>query len=227
MKAASESMSHPAALVEVLVVGGGVTGSSIAYHVARQGRTVLVVERTEVAVEPAASWASAGGKADVRFPLRQISQPSLIATRLTPQIINSTSSQAVTSHTIQLTFKYCLMSVDRPWLSQAFLSLPNWQVTGYQAGAFSTGTAQNNPGFFPALPVVFLAIKDLQITADWTESDVSAARQSAALGPFSLLGRTIDDKSPTLSCNGLQIIGWICQIMPDLPPNDSPAPMQG
>jgi len=58
---ASLKMSHPAAGVEVLVIGGGVIGSSIAYHLARQGRSVLVVERQEVAVEPAASWASAGG----------------------------------------------------------------------------------------------------------------------------------------------------------------------
>jgi sarcosine oxidase subunit beta len=54
-------MSHPAESVEVLVIGGGVIGSSIAYHVAQQGHTVLVVERNEVAVEPSASWASAGG----------------------------------------------------------------------------------------------------------------------------------------------------------------------
>lgn len=53
--------SSPAESVEMLVIGGGVIGSSIAYHVARQGRGVLVVERDEVAVEPAASWASAGG----------------------------------------------------------------------------------------------------------------------------------------------------------------------
>ena len=46
---------------EVVVIGGGVTGSSIAYHLARQGRRVLVVERASPAVEPAASWASAGG----------------------------------------------------------------------------------------------------------------------------------------------------------------------
>src|SRR5436309_15093529 len=46
---------------EVVVIGGGVTGSSIAYHLARQGRRVLVVERAEPAVEPSASWASAGG----------------------------------------------------------------------------------------------------------------------------------------------------------------------
>jgi sarcosine oxidase, subunit beta len=47
--------------VEVLVIGGGVIGSSIAYHIARQGRSILVVERNEIAVEPAASWASVGG----------------------------------------------------------------------------------------------------------------------------------------------------------------------
>jgi sarcosine oxidase, subunit beta len=60
-KADTKSMSHPAVTVEVLVIGGGVIGSSIAYHVSRQGRKVLVVERNDVAVEPAASWASAGG----------------------------------------------------------------------------------------------------------------------------------------------------------------------
>ncbi len=61
MNAANDGMSHPAESVEVLVIGGGVIGNSIAYHIARQGRSVLVVERNEVAVEPAASWGSAGG----------------------------------------------------------------------------------------------------------------------------------------------------------------------
>ena len=48
-------------ITDTLIVGGGIIGSSIAYHLARQGRQVLVVERNQVAVEPVASWASAGG----------------------------------------------------------------------------------------------------------------------------------------------------------------------
>ncbi len=47
--------------VEILIIGAGVMGSSIAYHLARQGREVLVLEQFQVAVSPAASWASAGG----------------------------------------------------------------------------------------------------------------------------------------------------------------------
>lgn len=54
-------MSKRGLSTEVLVIGGGVLGSSIAYHLARQGREVLVLDRAELASEPAASWASAGG----------------------------------------------------------------------------------------------------------------------------------------------------------------------
>jgi sarcosine oxidase, subunit beta len=46
---------------DVVVIGGGVEGSSIAYHLAREGRSVLVVERSTPSAEPSASWASAGG----------------------------------------------------------------------------------------------------------------------------------------------------------------------
>jgi len=45
----------------IAIIGGGVIGNSIAYHLARQGQRVLVIERSDIASEPAASWASAGG----------------------------------------------------------------------------------------------------------------------------------------------------------------------
>src|SRR5260370_22010794 len=46
---------------DILIVGGGVIGNSIAYHLARQGRQVLVIDRSNSADSPSASWASAGG----------------------------------------------------------------------------------------------------------------------------------------------------------------------
>jgi len=47
--------------VDVAVIGGGVIGSSIAYHVARRGRRVAVFDIAAPASAPSASWASAGG----------------------------------------------------------------------------------------------------------------------------------------------------------------------
>ena len=46
---------------DILVIGGGVIGNSIAYHLARQGRQVLVIDRSQLAGSPASSWYSACG----------------------------------------------------------------------------------------------------------------------------------------------------------------------
>jgi sarcosine oxidase, subunit beta len=51
----------PTTQTDIAIIGGGVIGNSIAYHLARQGQRVLVIERADIASEPAASWASAGG----------------------------------------------------------------------------------------------------------------------------------------------------------------------
>lgn len=46
---------------DVVVLGAGVIGASIAYHLARGGARVMVVDRVGPAAAPGASWASAGG----------------------------------------------------------------------------------------------------------------------------------------------------------------------
>src|SRR5689334_23383618 len=46
---------------DFLIIGGGIIGSSIAYHIAAKGHKVIVVERGDIASPPVASWASAGG----------------------------------------------------------------------------------------------------------------------------------------------------------------------
>src|SRR5579883_2481382 len=46
---------------DVVIVGGGIIGSSIAYHLALRAVAVVVVDIGEPAAPPSASWASAGG----------------------------------------------------------------------------------------------------------------------------------------------------------------------
>jgi len=46
---------------DVIVLGAGVIGASIAYHLARAGASVRHFDRAEPAAAPSASWASAGG----------------------------------------------------------------------------------------------------------------------------------------------------------------------
>ncbi|WP_158735632.1 FAD-binding oxidoreductase [Alteribacillus sp. YIM 98480] len=65
-------------LPEIVVIGGGVIGSSITYHLARDGVKVMQLEKGSIANQGAASRASAGGvrlnNRDVReFPLAKAS----------------------------------------------------------------------------------------------------------------------------------------------------------
>ena len=46
---------------DVAIIGAGVIGSSIAYHLAREGARVTLYDHVDAPAEPSASWASAGG----------------------------------------------------------------------------------------------------------------------------------------------------------------------
>ncbi len=46
---------------DVLILGSGVIGASIAYHLAVRGASVTLVDEAETATAPSATWASAGG----------------------------------------------------------------------------------------------------------------------------------------------------------------------
>ena len=99
----------------------------------------------------------------------------------------------------------------------------NWYVPGYSSASFSNGTGIGDNGLLPVLTSGFVAIRNLSISSKWSAQDLAVAQGSAAFGPFSLVGRTYDANSGTLSCPGIQIIGWFCTALPTLPPLTDPA----
>lgn len=143
---------------------------------------------------------------------------------LLPQIkslLSRSQSQTVSSSKFKLSFKYCLVRVSRPWLSQALLFNREWFMRRHERGEFSTGTVVDNHGLFPALPTAFIVARDVNIQADFTQEDRAAAERAASFGPFTLVGRAFGSNS--ISMPGMQIIGWICEAMPQLPPNSDPS----
>lgn len=125
-----------------------------------------------------------------------------------------------TTDGFSISFKFCRVNIDRPWFKLALLSTRNWYMFGTNVGGYSTGTTQNNPGMFPLLPTSFIAIRDLKITANWSQEDSQNLGEAVAFGLFDIRDSTLI--SNTLEVRGLQIIGWISRLMPELPPMSPP-----
>ncbi len=155
-------------------------------------------------------------------------QPAMVAQRsfrqrmlLSGVSLAGASSQPVTSSSLSIAFDYALVSIERPWLSQAFLSARQWYVPGARAGDYSAGLADDNTGTFAYLPTAFIAVKSLCISGFATDQDKTAMSVSDGLGFFSLAQSTHD--SASIIAPGIQIVAWVCEPMPLLPPDSDPA----
>lgn len=139
---------------------------------------------------------------------------------------------------LKVSFKYCLCTISRPWLDATLFALPGWETNAYPAGAISTGKRKQENTALPLLPMAFLCVRDVSITADWGTSDVKNASHASKMdaevswGPFKLAGYSESDHSKshhlraswdgsTLTQPGLQVIGWIHRIVPSCPPQSS------
>ena len=131
------------------------------------------------------------------------------------------TTQPTQSDSLSVSFEYCLVRLDRPWLSYDFLTSGGWFMPGSHKGDLSNGRDLNGNGRFSLIPIAFVAIKNLKITAKWSDADRQAVQNAVSIGAFSLVGRQFDGES--LTCEGMQIIGWVCGSMPALPPATDPA----
>jgi hypothetical protein len=120
-----------------------------------------------------------------------------------------------------ISFKYCMVTITRSWLKFALLSTRNWYMIGTDAGYYSQGKIDNNPGLFTMIPYAFVAIRDLVISAKWSSTDSTAVSQSKSFGPFDLGSATFNQG--TIQAKQLQVIAWLSRLTPVLPPLKDPS----
>ena len=138
----------------------------------------------------------------------------MVKSILNQQLSNKPVSNDTTGFSIS--FRVCRVNIDRHWLNLTLLNTKNWYMFGTAAGEYSTGSADANPGMFPFLPVSFIVISNLNITANWSQQDKDTFSKSVSFGPFDIRNGTFNQN--TIEVKGLQILGWISKLMPMLPP---------
>ena len=170
----------------------------------------------------AASTIASSGQPTPAASIMKTAGP-LIMAQATGQLQTNTTAQPVSTNSIDMSFEHCVVTLNRPWWPEVFLMLKQWFVPGYACAEFSDGTGGEDSGLLPILASGFVAIRNLKISTKWSNDDVAAMQGAASFGPFSLVGRTYDAGTGTLTCPGIQIIGWFCEALPILPPNSDPA----
>jgi hypothetical protein len=136
---------------------------------------------------------------------------------LTQFVGNSAPTQPVKTNSLAISFDYCLVNIRRPWLVDVFVNDRSWCIPNEGKGQVN---AIGQAGNLSTLPIGFVAIRNLNIEANWVADDVASSSAATDFGPFKVSGEISNNK---LSHPGLQIIGWLLQKMPDVPPNDPPA----
>lgn len=173
-------------------------------------------------VANAASTIASSGQPTTAASIMKTAGP-LIMAQATGQLQANTTAQPVSTNSIDMSFEHCVVTLNRPWWPEVFLMLKQWFVPGYACAEFSDGTGGEDAGLLPILASGFVAIRNLKISTKWSNDDIAAMQGAASFGPFSLVGRTYDAGTGTLTCPGIQIIGWFCEALPILPPNSDPA----
>ena len=138
------------------------------------------------------------------------------------ELSRRSAPQVVTASSLKLSFDYCLVRAARPWLSTELLEARNWFVPHTRAGEFASGTGIGD-GAFEVMPMAALVVKNLLIEGDWSSDETAILSKADKFGPFSLAGRVLAAEKNPLRCEGMQVVGWVFEPMPQLPPHGDPA----
>lgn len=180
------------------------------------------------AFRPTAVSAAAGPAAPrpvTSYATVQMYRP-MVAAQASAQLSAGATTRPVTANSIDISFEHCVVTLTRHWFPEVFLLTKNWFLPGYASGSFSDGKGPGDAGLLPLVATGFVAVRNLRISANWSADEQATVQGSAAFGPFSLIGRSYDAASGTLTCPGMQIIGWFLETLPVLPPAGDPQLIQ-
>ena len=138
---------------------------------------------------------------------------------------NNAVTQPVNSSQFSVDFSYSLVRIEREWMYQPLIDKASiWYSLTNLAGDYSTGkNSSDNQGLWRCIPKAMIVVKDLSISAQWSAADIQMAASSFGFGCFNISNSPpITSASQQLSAPGIQVIAWICEVIPQLPVNSDP-----
>jgi hypothetical protein len=151
------------------------------------------------------------------------------------------SSFASSTSQSSMAFEIAKVSINRPWLDTSLLTYKPVAIRGLLPGEWSDGSGRPSTSTkirFPLLPTAFIVGRNIEMSSqDWgslaTAAESSSKSDSSlkvSYGPFfsgsakvstSNSNRESHQSSSfsedTMSIDGPQVIGWVCQPMPLFP----------
>jgi hypothetical protein len=135
-------------------------------------------------------------------------------------------SNPVNSSQFTISFSYSLVTIERDWLYQPLLDKAElWYALTMKAGEYSSGeNSSANKGLLRCIPKAMIVVKDVAISASWSDADKKSADSAYGFGCFNISNSQPINSSTNnqLMAPGIQIIAWICEVLPKLPLNDDP-----
>lgn len=138
---------------------------------------------------------------------------------------NNAVTQPVNSSQFSIDFSYSLVRFERDWMYQPLIDKASiWYSLTNLTGDYSTGkNSSDNQGLLRCIPKAMIVVKDLNISAQWSAEDIQMASSSFGFGCFNISNSPpITSASQQLSAPGIQVIAWICEVLPQLPVNSDP-----
>jgi hypothetical protein len=137
----------------------------------------------------------------------------------------NSETQEVKSQNVQMDFSCALITLERSWiLADIFDNAGLWYALMHKAGHYSNGAnTSDNSGTLRAIAKAMIVVKDLSITAQWSEEDRKAAVSSLGIGSFNASTSYFNSANQNqLVAPGVQVIGWVCEVLPKMPMSDDP-----